>query len=106
MKNDQRKGEGLRSDDGDGGGLSFLLGLVFFSMVTAVMAMKGERWRNLPIVDVKGLISIRPSVSVLAFPFVLFLFFHWPHRTQSTNNAPRREARKERPSLLPLPPIY
>jgi len=32
MKDDQRKGEGLRSDD-DGGGLSFLLGLVFFSMM-------------------------------------------------------------------------
>ena len=36
MRDDQRKGEGLRSDDGDDGGddgLSFLLGLVFFSMV-------------------------------------------------------------------------
>ena len=38
MKDDQRKGEGLRSDDGDGGyGLSFLLGLVFFSMMMVVM---------------------------------------------------------------------
>ena len=36
MKDYQRKGEGLRSDDGDGG-LSFLLGLVFFSMVMVVM---------------------------------------------------------------------
>ncbi len=35
---DQRKGEGLRSDDGDGdGGLSFLLGLAFFSVVMVVM---------------------------------------------------------------------
>ena len=34
MKNDQRKGEGLGSDDDGGdGGLSFLLGLVFFSVV-------------------------------------------------------------------------
>ena len=31
MEDDQRKGERLRSGDG-GGGLSFLLGLVFFSM--------------------------------------------------------------------------
>ena len=38
MKDDQGKGEGLRSDDGDGDdGLSFLLGLVFFSMVMVVM---------------------------------------------------------------------
>ena len=37
MKDDQRKGEGLRSDDGGGEGLSFLLGLVFFSMVVAVV---------------------------------------------------------------------
>jgi len=38
MKDDQRKGEGLRSDGGDdGGGLSFLLGLVFFSMVMVVV---------------------------------------------------------------------
>ena len=37
MKDDQRKGEGLRSD-GDGG-LSFLLGLVFFSMMVMVMVM-------------------------------------------------------------------
>ncbi len=38
MKDDQRKGEGLRSDgDGDGdGGLSFLLGLVFFSVVMMI----------------------------------------------------------------------
>ncbi len=34
MRDDQRKVEGLGSDDGDDGdGLSFLLGLVFFSMV-------------------------------------------------------------------------
>ena len=33
MKDDQRKGEELRSDDDDDDGLSFLLGLVFFSMV-------------------------------------------------------------------------
>ena len=33
MKDDQRKGERLRSVDGDGDdGLSFLLGLVFFSI--------------------------------------------------------------------------
>ncbi len=38
MKDDQRKGEGLRSDDGGGGdGLSFLLGLVFFSMVMVMV---------------------------------------------------------------------
>ena len=37
MKDDQRKGEGLRSDDGDGDGLSFLLGLVFFSMMVMVV---------------------------------------------------------------------
>ena len=40
MKDDQRKEEGLRSDDGDGGGddgLSFLLGLVFFSMVMVMV---------------------------------------------------------------------
>ncbi len=37
MKDDQRKGEGLRSD-GDGG-LSFLLGLVFFSMMVMVMVI-------------------------------------------------------------------
>ncbi len=37
MKDDQRKGEGLRSDDGDGDDLSFLLGLVFFSMVMVVI---------------------------------------------------------------------
>ena len=39
MKDDQRKGEGLRSDGGDGGGLSFLLGLVFFSMVVMVVVI-------------------------------------------------------------------
>ena len=40
MKDDQRKGEGLRSDgDGDDGGLSVLLGLVFFSMVVMVMVI-------------------------------------------------------------------
>ena len=37
MKDDQRKGEGLRSDDD--GGLSFLLGLVFFSMVVVVVVV-------------------------------------------------------------------
>jgi len=37
MKDDRRKGEGLRSDDD--GGLSFLLGLVFFSMVMVVMVI-------------------------------------------------------------------
>ncbi len=37
MKDDQRKGEELRSDDGDDDGLSFLLGLVFFSMVMVVV---------------------------------------------------------------------
>jgi len=36
MRDDQRKGEGLRSDDGDVG-LSFLLGLVFFSMVVVMV---------------------------------------------------------------------
>ena len=36
MKDDQRKGEGLRSDDGDDD-LSFLLGLVFFSMVMVMV---------------------------------------------------------------------
>ena len=40
MKDDQGKGEGLRSDDGDdGGGLSFLLGLVFFSMMVVMMVV-------------------------------------------------------------------
>jgi len=38
MKDDQRKGEGLRSDDGYGG-LSFLLGLVFFSMVVMIISL-------------------------------------------------------------------
>ena len=37
MKDDQRKGEGLRSDDDCDGGLSFLLGLVFFSMVVVMV---------------------------------------------------------------------
>ena len=37
MKDDQRKGEGLRSDDDGDDGLSFLLGLVFFSMVMMVV---------------------------------------------------------------------
>ena len=37
MKDDQRKGEGLRSGDDGGDGLSFLLGLVFFSMVMMVV---------------------------------------------------------------------
>jgi len=37
MKDDQRKGEGLRSDGGDDGGHSFLLGLVFFSMVVMMV---------------------------------------------------------------------
>ena len=37
MKDDQRKGEGLRSDDGGDGGLSFLLGLVFFSMMMVII---------------------------------------------------------------------
>jgi len=35
VKDDQRKGEELRSDDD--GGLSFLLGLVFFSTVVMVV---------------------------------------------------------------------
>ena len=39
MKDDQRKGEGLRSDDGGDDGLSFLLGLVFFSMVVVVVVV-------------------------------------------------------------------
>ena len=40
MKDDQRKGEGLRSDDGDDDdGLSFLLGLVFFSMVVVIISL-------------------------------------------------------------------
>ena len=38
MKDDQRKGEGLRSDDDDDG-LSFLLGLVFFSMVVMMVVI-------------------------------------------------------------------
>jgi len=36
MKGDQRKRKGLRSDD-DGGGLSFPLGLVFFSMMVVMV---------------------------------------------------------------------
>ena len=39
MKDDQRKREGLRSDGDDGGDLSFLLGLVFFSMVVVVVVI-------------------------------------------------------------------
>ena len=41
MKDDQRKGEGLRSGDdgGDGDGLSFLLGLVFFLMMVVVVVI-------------------------------------------------------------------
>ena len=40
MKDDQRKGEGLRSnDDGDDDGLSFLLGLVFFSVMVVMVAV-------------------------------------------------------------------
>jgi len=39
MKDDQRKGEGLRPDDDGGGGLSFLLGLVFFSMVVMIISL-------------------------------------------------------------------
>ena len=45
MKDDQRKGEGLRSDgDDDGDGLSFLLGLVFFSMVVVVIISLSSVW--------------------------------------------------------------
>ena len=46
MKDDQRKGEGLRSDDdgGDDDGLSFLLGLVFFSMVVMVIISLSSVW--------------------------------------------------------------
>ena len=55
MKDDQRKGEGLRSDDGDDG-LSFLLGLVFFSMVMVVDG--GDR---LPLVSLG--FGINPQVS-------------------------------------------
>jgi len=40
MREDQRKGEGLRSDDEDGGGgLSFLLGQVFFSMMAVITSL-------------------------------------------------------------------
>ncbi len=39
MKDDQRKREGLRSGDDDGDGLSFLLGLVFFSVVAMMVMM-------------------------------------------------------------------
>jgi len=42
MKDDQRKGEGLRSDDGDDG-LSFFLGLVFFSMVVIMVVIISSR---------------------------------------------------------------
>ena len=38
MKDDQRKGEGLRPDDG-GDGLSFLLGQVFFSIVVVMVVV-------------------------------------------------------------------
>ena len=45
MKDDQRKGEGLRSDDDDGdGGLSFLLGMVFFSMMVMVITSLSSVW--------------------------------------------------------------
>jgi len=45
MKDDQRKGEGLRSGGGDGdGGLSFLLGQVFFSMVMMVIISLSSVW--------------------------------------------------------------
>ena len=37
MKDNQRKGEGLRSGDDGDDGLSFLLGLVFFSVVVVVV---------------------------------------------------------------------
>ncbi len=52
MKDDQRKGEGLRSDDDDGGdGLSFLLGLVFFSMVMMVVIISlSSVWGLGPII--------------------------------------------------------
>jgi len=44
MKDDQRKGEGLRPDD-DGDGLSFLLGLVFFTtMVMMVIISLSSVW--------------------------------------------------------------
>jgi len=42
MKDDHRKGEGLRSDDGDDG-LSFFLGLVFFSMVVIMVVIISSR---------------------------------------------------------------
>ena len=44
MKDDQRKGEGLRSDGDDGDGLSFLLGLVFFSMMMVVIISLSSVW--------------------------------------------------------------
>ena len=45
MKDDQRKREGLRSDDdGDGDGLSFLLGLVFFSMMVMMIISLSSVW--------------------------------------------------------------
>ena len=54
MKDDQRKGEGLRSGDG-GDGLSFLLGLVFFSVMMAMMVI-------ISLSSVWGL-GINPQVS-------------------------------------------
>ena len=54
MRDDQRKGEGLRSDDG-GGGLSVLLGLVFFSMVAVVVMV------IISLSSVWGLVSILKS---------------------------------------------
>ncbi len=44
MKDDQRKGEGLRSVDDGGDGLSFLLGLVFFSMMVVVIVSLSSIW--------------------------------------------------------------
>ena len=45
MKDDQRKREGLRSDDGDDGdGLSFLLGKVFFSMMVMISLSSVWAW--------------------------------------------------------------
>jgi len=44
MKDDQRKGERLRSDGDDDGGLSFLLGLVFFSMMVMVIISLSSVW--------------------------------------------------------------
>ena len=44
MKDDQRKREGLRSDDDGDDGLSFLLGLVFFSVVMVVIISLSSVW--------------------------------------------------------------